>query len=75
MKHKTIEQTAKAQLLSEEAFLRPKECAQMLGISIATFWRLRQRQEIVTLKLGERTTVVSMKNLRAFIARKEAMYS
>lgn len=73
MQQKINDQMTQAQTFSEETFLRPKECARMLGISIATFWRLCKKKELVTTKLTERTTTVSLKNLKAFIASKGAV--
>jgi excisionase family DNA binding protein len=47
---------------------RPATAAKLLGISIATFWRLVKANKIPTKKLSERTTVVSAQDLQAFIS-------
>lgn len=52
------------------AYLRPKACAQLMGISIATFWRLVASGKLKTYKLTERTTTVRAGDLRAFIANR-----
>jgi predicted DNA-binding protein (UPF0251 family) len=54
--------------LPDSAHLRPKACAQLMGISIATFWRLVKQQKLKTHKLTERTTTVRAGDLRAFMA-------
>lgn len=46
---------------------RPAEAAKILGISIASFWRLVKAKRISTRKISERTTVVSAKDLQAFV--------
>ncbi len=51
------------------AFIRPKTSALLLGISIATFWRLAKNGAIKTHKLTERTTTVKAGDLRAFMAK------
>ena len=53
--------------LPDTAHIRPKPCAQLLGVSIATFWRLVKIGEIKTYKLTERTTTVKVGDLRAFM--------
>ena len=50
---------------------RPAAAAKLLGISISTFWRLVKAEKLVTKKITERTTVVSAKDLQAFIASTE----
>lgn len=57
-------------VVSAESFIRPKECAQLLGVSIATFWRLVASGELKTHKLTERTTAIKVGELRTFIAKK-----
>ena len=52
---------------SELQQYRPATAAKLLGISIATFWRLVKAKKLVTKKLSERTTVVSAKDLQAFV--------
>lgn len=56
--------------LPNSLHLRPKVCAQLMGVSIATFWRLVKSGEIKTHKLTERTTSVKLAELRAFIESK-----
>lgn len=56
--------------LPDNAYIRPKQCAQLLGISIATFWRLASKGRLVTHRLTERTTTVKVKDIRAFMAGK-----
>ena len=53
---------------SELQQYRPATVAKLLGISIATFWRLVRDKKLVNKKISERTTVVSAKDLQAFIA-------
>lgn len=55
---------------SDDTHIRPKECAQLLGVSMATFWRLVKSRQLKTCKLTERTTTVKAKDLRAFMASK-----
>lgn len=59
---------AQADHLPDSAHIRPKACAQLMGISIATFWRLVSRGKLKTHKLTERTTTVKAGDLRAFMA-------
>lgn len=59
---------AQADQLPDSAHVRPKDCAMLLGISIATFWRLAKAEKLRTYKLTERTTSVKMADLRAFIS-------
>lgn len=56
--------------LPDSAFLRPHIAKILLGVSIATFWRLAKSGQIKTYKLTERTTTVKVGELRAFIAAK-----
>ena len=46
---------------------RPSEVSRLLGISLATFWRLVREGKLVTKKLTPRTTTVSAADLSAFI--------
>ncbi len=52
---------------SELQHYRPNSAAKLLGISIASFWRLVKAKKLITKKLSERTTLVSAKDLQAFI--------
>jgi predicted DNA-binding protein (UPF0251 family) len=61
---------AQADYLPDTAYLRPKICAQLMGVSIATFWRLVSSGKLKTHKLTERTTTVKVGDLRAFLAEK-----
>ena len=56
--------------LPDTAHLRPQACALLLGVSIATFWRLVSSGKLKTHKLTERTTTVRVGDLRAFMAGK-----
>lgn len=60
-----------ADQLPDSAHIRPKACAQLMGISIATFWRLVKNGKLKTHKLTERTTTVKAGDLRAFMAGNE----
>lgn len=53
--------------LPDSAMIRPKTTAQLLGVSLATFWRLASSGKLRTYKLTERTTSVKAGDLRAFI--------
>ena len=57
----------------DSAYIRPQVAKILLGVSIATFWRLCKSGEIKTNKLTERTTTVRVGDLRAFIAAKTAV--
>lgn len=52
------------------AFIRPQIARILIGVSIATFWRLSKSGQIKTHKLTERTTTVKVSDLRAFMAAK-----
>ena len=54
----------------DSAFIRPQIAKTLLGISIATFWRLVKSGQIKTHKLTVRTTTVKVSDLRAFMADK-----
>lgn len=60
-----------ADQLPDSAHLRPKACAQLMGVSIATFWRLVKSKKLRTHKLTQRTTSVKVSDLRAFMSGKE----
>lgn len=51
----------------DSAFIRPQIARYLLGVSIATFWRLVKSGQIKTNKLTERTTTVRVGDLRAFM--------
>jgi predicted DNA-binding protein (UPF0251 family) len=53
--------------MSDDSFMRPNDCAMLMSISIATFWRMVASGKIKTYKLTERTTTVRAGDLRAFI--------
>lgn len=53
--------------MSDDSFIRPNECSQLLSISIATFWRLVASGKLKTYKLTERTTTVRAGDLRSYI--------
>lgn len=52
------------------AFIRPQIARILIGVSIATFWRLSKSGQIKTHKLTKRTTTVKVSDLRAFMAAK-----
>jgi predicted DNA-binding protein (UPF0251 family) len=54
--------------LPDSAHIRPNACAQLMGMSTATFWRLVSSGRLKTHKLTERTTTVKAGDLRAFMA-------
>ena len=56
--------------ISDDHHIRPRDCAQLLGISIATYWRLVSSGKLKTHKLTARTTSVRAGDLRAFMAGK-----
>lgn len=56
--------------MSDDSFIRPSDCAQLMRISIATFWRLVASGKLRTYKLTERTTTVRAGDLREFITNK-----
>lgn len=62
---------SQADQLPDSAHLRPKACALLMGVSIATFWRLVASGKLKTHKLTERTTTVKAGDLRAFMAGNE----
>lgn len=61
---------SQADQLPDSAHLRPQVCAQLMGVSIATFWRLVKGGKLKTHKLTERTTTVKAGDLRAFMGSK-----
>jgi hypothetical protein len=52
---------------ADSVHIRPQVAKSILGVSIATFWRLVRDGKIKTHKLTERTTTVRVSDLRAFI--------
>lgn len=64
---------AQADSLPDSASMRPKDAAQYLGISMASFWRLCSKGLLKTRKLTPRTTTITLGVLRAFIASKEGV--
>lgn len=61
---------SQADQLPDSAHLRPQVCAQLMGVSISTFWRLAKAKKFPLHKLTERTTTVRAGDLRAFMAGK-----
>ena len=53
--------------LPDSAHLRPKVCAQILGISIASYWRLISSGKLKAYRLTTRTTSTRVGDLRSFI--------
>jgi predicted DNA-binding transcriptional regulator AlpA len=71
MKQNSINPTvANFSQLPDEAMIRPKPSAQLLGISIATLWRLIRDNKLQSIKVTERTTAIKAGDLRAYIAAK-----
>jgi hypothetical protein len=72
MQHKTTINPALRDFdhLPDSALIRPKPSAQLLGVSIATLWRLIGAKKIPVNKLTERTTTIRVGDLRAFMAGK-----
>jgi predicted DNA-binding transcriptional regulator AlpA len=62
---------SQADQLPDSAHLRPKACAQLMGVSISTFWRLAKAKAFPVHKLTQRTASVRAGDLRAFMAGKE----
>jgi hypothetical protein len=58
--------------LPDSAHIRPQVAKALLGISIATFWRLVKNGDITTHKLTQRTTTVTVRDLRAFMCKKDS---
>ena len=56
--------------LPDAAHVRPQVARLVVGVSIATFWRIVASGELKTHKLTERTTTIKVGDLRAFIAKK-----
>lgn len=56
--------------LPDNAHIRPKDCAQLMGVSIGTFWRIVKAKKLRTHKLTERTTTVRAGALRDFMSGK-----
>ncbi len=46
---------------------RPIKCAETMGISIATFWRLVKDEKLKTVKISKRATGVTDAELRRFL--------
>ena len=55
--------------LQNQAALRPKQSANYLAVSIATFWRLVKAGELKTIKLSSRCTGVLKSDLDAYLNR------
>lgn len=56
--------------LSDDVHIRPKQAAQLLGVGIATFWRLVSSGQLKTHKLTKRTTSIKAGDIRAFVSEK-----
>ena len=56
--------------LPNSAHIRPQIAIQILGISIATFWRLISSGQLKSHKLTARTTTVRAGDLRNFMSMK-----
>lgn len=64
----TVEMTEGSNMQNQAAF-RPKQSANYLAISIATFWRLVKAGELKTIKLSARCTGVLKSDLDAYLNR------
>lgn len=53
--------------LAGGSLIRPKACAQILGVSIATFWRILKDQRLPVHKPSLRTTAIKASDLRRYI--------
>lgn len=56
---------------ADSVHIRPQVAKTILGISIATFWRLVRDGKIKTEKLTPRTTTVKVSTLRTFMNQQE----
>jgi len=56
--------------MSDDSYIRPRDCALLIQVSIATFWRIVARGELKTYKLTERTTTIKVGELRSYIAKR-----
>lgn len=50
--------------------IRPKPAAKLMGISMATFWRLLRAETLHAVKLSPKITAVRISEIQAFIAAK-----
>ena len=50
--------------------VRPKQAAELMGISMATFWRLIRAQKLHAVRLSEKITAVRLCEIEALIASK-----
>lgn len=50
--------------------IRPKPAAKLMGISMATFWRLVRAETLHTVKLSPKITAVRASEIEALIASK-----
>lgn len=55
--------------LSDDVLIRPKQAKLILGVSIATFWRLSKQSKFNLIRVTERTTAIRAGDLRAFMAK------
>lgn len=51
----------------DSAMIRPQVAKDLLGISIATLWRLIRSKKLKAHRLTERTTAITAGDLRAFM--------
>ena len=56
--------------LPDSSMMRPQPSAQLLGVSMATLWRLIKKGKLKTKKLTERTTTIRVGDLRSFMSGK-----
>jgi predicted DNA-binding transcriptional regulator AlpA len=56
-----------AALFPDVQLVRPKPAAELLGISLATFWRLVGKGTLTTVKLSPKLTAVRLSDIRSLI--------
>lgn len=54
----------------DSAMIRPQVAKDLLGISIATLWRLIRQNKLKAHRLTERTTAITAGDLRSFMNNK-----
>lgn len=56
--------------LASVQLVRPKPAAELLGISLATFWRLVRAETLHAVRLSPKITAVRLTEIEALIASK-----
>ncbi len=54
-------------IITFSPYLRPKEAARYLRIGLSSFWLKVKAKEIMTRKLGQRTTIVEISELEKYV--------